>query len=179
MQPSQRGSMSQWPESWRPAGPFSMMHRFADQMDRMFDRVFEGFGAPSTERFGMWNLGEGFSPGVDIVERDGKLQISVDLPGMSRDDVKVDVTDDSIIIEGERKQEHEQREEGIYRVERAYGRFRRQIPLPEGVKSETATANFKNGVLQISLEAPASRSARRRIQIEGDEPGRKPGQSAA
>jgi HSP20 family protein len=179
MEPSQRSPMSAWQEPWPSTGPFSMMRRFADQMDRMFDRVFEGFGGPSMERGGMWGAVEGFSPGVDIVERDGKLLISADLPGLNKDDVKVDVTDDAIIIEGERKHEYEHRGEGVYRMERGYGRFRRHIPLPEGAKPETATATFKNGVLQVAVESPEIRASRRRIEIQGEGTERKPGQSAA
>ena len=73
---------------------------------------------------------------------------------------------------GERSEntEHEEREEGVYRSERGYGHFRRQIPLPHGVKTDTATANFKNGVLEITIEAPQLAKNRRRIQIQGEEP---------
>ena len=81
--------------------------------------------------------------------------------------------DDAILIEGERKYEHEERDQGVYRSERSYGQFRRQIPLPEGVKTDTATATFKNGVLEITMEAPLAKT-RRRIQIQGEE-----GQKAA
>ena len=70
---------------------------------------------------------------------------------------------------GERKYEHEERKEGVYRTERSYGQFRRQIPLPEGVKTETANANFKNGVLEVTMDAPQLAKARRRIQIQGEE----------
>ena len=74
-----------------------------------------------------------------------------------------------VMFMGERKYEHEKREEGVYRSERSYGQFRRQIPLPQGVKTETATANFKNGVLEITMEAPQFSKSRRRIQIQGEE----------
>ena len=162
-------------ESWPVWSPFSMMRRFADEMDRMF----EGFGSPGTERFSPWTAGERFSPEVDIFERDGKLVISADLPGLTKDDVKVDISEDAILIEGERKYEHEEREQGVYRSERGYGHFRRQIPLPEGVKPDTAKANFKNGVLEVTMDAPQLSKNRRRIQIQGEESGQKPGQSAA
>ena len=79
------------------------------------------------------------------------------------------MTEDAVLIEGERKYEHEKREEGIYRSERSYGSFRRQIPLPQGVKTDTATANFKNGVLEITIEAPQLAKNRRRIQIQGEQ----------
>ena len=161
-------------EPWPAFSPFRMMRRFADEMDRMF----EGFGFPTLERSSPF-AGERFSPEIDIFERDGKLVISADLPGLTKDDVKVDITEDAVIIEGERKYEHEEREEGLYRSERSHGRFQRHIHLPDGVKSETATAAFKNGVLQITMEAPQSSKNRRRIQIQGEETGgQKPGQAA-
>jgi HSP20 family protein len=159
VEPRRRGQTSRW-ESWPSFGPWGMMRRFADEMDRLF----EGFGGPLTERFGGWGFSDHFSPNVDIFERDGKIVIRADVPGMTKDDVKVDVTEDAVLIEGERKYEHEEREEGVYRTERSYGHFRREIPLPEGVKTDTASATFKNGVLEVTLEAPQLKN-RRRIQI--------------
>src|SRR5262245_8735074 len=151
---------------WPAFGPFGMM-------DRLFERMFEGRGLPATERLGLWSGLERFSPNVDIFERDGKLVIRADVPGLSKDDVNVDITDDAVIIEGERKSEHEQREEGVYRTERSYGHFRREIPLPEGVKTDTATANFKNGVLEVTMESPQPSKSRRRIQVQEGETGSK------
>ena len=161
------GQISRW-EPWSSFGPVGMMRRLVDDMDR----VFEDFGFPTWERSWPWTTSEAaatFSPHIDMYERDGKLVISADLPGLNKDDVKVDVTEDAVLIEGERKYEHEERKEGLYRTERSYGQFRRQIPLPEGVKTETATANFKNGVLEVTMEAPQLAKARRRIQIQGEE----------
>ena len=178
VEPRRQGQVSRT-QPWPSSGPFSMMRRFSDEMDRMFDRVFEGYGFPALERFSPWTASEAFSPHVDMFERDGKLVISADLPGLTKDDVKVDITEDAVLIEGERKYEHEQREEGVYRSERGYGQFRRQIPLPEGVKSETAKANFKNGVLEVTMEAPQIAKNRRRIQIQGEESTQKPGEKVA
>jgi len=155
---------------WSSFGPFGIMRRFFDDMDRMV----EGFGFPAFERFGSSSSMASFSPHVDVFEREGKFVISADLPGLNKDEVKVDVFDDSVVIEGERKYEHEQREEGgLYRLERGYGHFRRQIPLPQGIKTDTATANFKNGVLEIVIEAPQLTKNPKRIQIQGEESGGK------
>jgi HSP20 family protein len=172
IEPRRRGQMSRM-ESWPAFSPFSMMRRFADEMDRMF----EGFGLPNMERLSPWSSVERFSPEVDIFERNGKLVVRADLPGLSKDDVKVDITDDAVVLEGERKYEHEEREQGLYRSERGYGHFLRHIPLPEGVKTDTATATFKNGVLEITMDAPQLSKSRRRIQIQGEE-SQKPGQAA-
>jgi HSP20 family protein len=88
---------------------------------------------------------------VEVQERGGKLLVRVDLPGMAREDVKVEVTAETLTIEGERKQTVEKEEKGYYRSERSYGRFSRTIPLPEGVDANTAKAEFKNGVLEVSM----------------------------
>jgi HSP20 family protein len=122
---------------------------------------------------------ERFSPQVDMFERDGKLVVRADLPGMNKQDVTVEVTEDAVVIDGERKYEHEENEGGMYRSERSYGHFHREIPLPEGIKTENATANFKNGVLEVTLDASQAAKNRRRIDIQGEDANRKPGQSAA
>jgi HSP20 family protein len=130
-------------------------------------RRFEGLGSPGMERLSQRGFFDSFSPEVDMFKRNGKLVITADLPGMSKDDVRVEISDDYVILEGERKYAHEESEEGVYRSERGYGEFRRQILLPEGVKPETASANFKNGVLEITMEVPSGSKNRRRIQIHG------------
>ncbi len=149
------------------------MRRIFGEMDRMMDRFFEDFAFPSATRYRPWMMSERVTPEVDVFERNGKLIVCADLPGLTKDDLKVDITENALIIEGERKYEHEeQREEGFYRAERSYGQFHREIPLPEGVKADTATANFKNGVLEITMDAPQF-SARRHIQIQTGEAGEK------
>jgi len=176
MERQQGSQMSRRERDWEtPFTPSSLMRRFADQMDRML----EDFGFPSMERFGRSSGMEMFSPQVEMFERDRKLVVRADLPGMTKDDVKVEVTDDAIVIDGERKYEHEENEEGIYRSERSYGRFHREIPLPEGVKTDNATANFKNGVLEVTLDATDTAKNRKRIEIKGEDTSRKPDQSAA
>src|SRR5436190_22511066 len=82
MEPRQHGQLSKT-EGWPTAGPFSMMRRFADDVDRMFDRMFEGSAFPSLHRFSPWGMTEQFSPQVDIFERDGKIVVRADLPGLS------------------------------------------------------------------------------------------------
>ena len=170
----QTGQPVRYPQ-WPAFGPFGMMRRFADEMDRMF----EGFGLPTWERSKPWGRMGAFSPHIDVFERDGKLVLRADLPGLSKDDVKVEITDDAVVIDGERKYEHEENEEGVYRSERSYGQFHREIPLPEGVKTENATANFKNGVLEVTVDAPQVAKNRRQIEIQGEGPTSKPGRTAA
>ena len=82
----------------------------------------------------------------------------VDLPGMAREDIKVEVTDETLTIEGERRHTEEKEEKGYYRSERSYGRFARTIALPEGADATTAKAEFKNGVLEVALDLPKRRT---------------------
>ena len=144
--------------------PFSMMNRFADEMERIFGGF--GFGQGSLTPRG-WGMGGQFdwSPQIEVHERDGKFIVRADLPGLSKEDVKVDINDDVLTIRGERKQEHEENREGFYRSERSYGSFFRSIPLPEGVNAEEAQASFRDGVLEITMPAP-QRTERRGRQIE-------------
>jgi HSP20 family protein len=91
----------------------------------------------------------------------------------------VDVSEHAVTIEGERKCEYEHTEEGVYTYERAYGHFRREVPLPEVVKTDTAKAKFKNGTLEITFEAPETARNRRRLPIGEDTVSDKKGETAA
>lgn len=143
--------------------PFRMLDRFADEVDRMFDDFGLGRrwrGSPAIADIRAW------SPEVEVLQRANELVVRADLPGMSKDDIKVDVTDDAITIQGERRHEHEEEREGFYRTERSYGSFYRTIPLPEGAMSDQAKASFKDGVLEITLPAPPEQVTRgRRLEI--------------
>jgi HSP20 family protein len=107
-----------------------------------------------------------WSPDVEVEQREGKLLVRVDLPGMDRKDVKLEVTDEALTIEGERKQTIEKEEKGYYRTERSYGRFSRTIALPEGADPNTAKAEFKNGVLEVAMAlTSAAPPAARKLEI--------------
>ena len=159
--------------------PTAFMQRFRDEMDRLFEDF--GFGrnwlAPWSDRGGsLWPRGFGetgqslWSPQVEVFERAGRLVVRADLPGLKREDVKVEITDDAVVISGERKSEHEESSEGYYRSERSYGSFMRRIPLPEGVTADDADATFRNGVLEVTMAAPQRQSRSRQIEItEGGE----------
>jgi HSP20 family protein len=139
--------------------PFGLMRRFTEEMDKMF----EGFGAGR----GLQQSGAGFfAPQVEVFEREGQLVVRADLPGMTKDDVRVEVTDDGLLLEGERRCEHQENQGGVYRSERSYGRFHRLVPLPEGVNAENAQASFNNGVLEITMQAPKRQSRGRQIEIQ-------------
>jgi HSP20 family protein len=151
--------------------PFSLMRRFSDEMDRIFGDFSLGGGfAPDFGR----ELGRladletsTWLPQVEVFERDRKLTIRADLPGLSKDDIDVNITDDGVEIRGERHQEREENDEGYYRSERSYGSFYRKIPLPSGANADEANATFRDGVLEITVPAPERQREpqSRRIEI--------------
>jgi len=145
--------------------PFGLMNRFSEEMNRLFNDF--GFGTNLMPRgFGReFEKLTSWSPQTEVFERDNQLVIRADLPGMSRDDINVDLEDDRIIIQGERHNERETEERGFYQTERSYGSFYRVIPLPEGVDGEQAKADFQNGVLEITMPKPEQKSRTRRLEI--------------
>jgi len=153
----------------RTVSPFSFMRRYSEEMERLFGEF--GFARDLPSGFGREFVGltdmEGsiWSPQVEAFERDGKLVIRADLPGLTKDDINVDITDDAIKIRGERRQEKEENKEGYYRSERSYGSFYRELPLPNGINREEANATFQNGVLEITIPAPARQPSSRSLEI--------------
>jgi len=149
--------------------PFALLREMTGEFDRIF-------GAPSGGQLPLVRnreLGElpDWTPQIDMFEKDNRLVARVDLPGMKKDDVKVDVSDGYLTIFGERKRETEEKKDRLYRTEREYGTFYRAIALPDGVKPEEVKATFAEGVLEISVPLPVRTDQRpHRIQIE-DAPG--------
>ncbi len=140
--------------------PFSMARRLSEEMDRAFASAF-GLSHGSPER-GMW------SPPVEVRERNGNIEICAELPGMNKEDIKVECTAEGISIEGEKRKEQESDEGGFHRSERIYGHFFRMIPLPEGIDPSKIKAEFKNGVLQIHAPIPERlRKDARQIPVNG------------
>lgn len=149
--------------------PFGFMRRFANDMERLFED-FEGFSFPSIFRKESLPFGKDFEqvawvPQIEVMQKDDQFIVRADLPGLKKSDVKVDVTDNLLTISGERKEEKEEKREGFYRSERSYGSFYRRIPLPEGAKTDTATAEFTDGVLEINMKAPEREPRTRRLEI--------------
>jgi HSP20 family protein len=106
-------------------------------------------------------------PPMDLVEADDHFVLKADLPGLSEQDISIEVRDNALTISGERKAEHEKRERGWYRVERSFGRFSRSLTLPEGVDPDSISAGFDRGVLQVTIPKPEQRKPRR-IAIGGE-----------
>lgn len=115
------------------------------EINRMFDRFFRGFEEEEELKMMKW------SPRVDISETDDEYIVRADVPGVSKDDIKITIKDNVLTISGEKKQEKETKNENFHRIERVYGSFTRTFTLPSAVKVDKVEARFKDGVLTIKL----------------------------
>jgi HSP20 family protein len=150
------------PSLWTGSPFSSIFQRWNDEMDRLFQDVGFGRRGPSmaVEGARVW------SPQIEVFQKGNDLIVRADLPGLSKDDVQVDINENVLTIQGERRQEHEEEREGWYRNERSFGSFYRDVPLPEGTIADSAKATFKNGVLEVVLQAPPREVSRgRRLEI--------------
>jgi HSP20 family protein len=130
---------------------------FAQEFDRLFGSLFET-GARRAQRW---------VPPMDLVEADEYFVLKADLPGLSEEDVAIEVQDNVLTISGSRQAEHERKEQGWFRLERSYGTFSRSLTLPDGVDAEKVEASFDRGVLEIRIPKPEERKPRR-IAIGGN-----------
>ena len=127
--------------------PVRELDSLQSDMNRLFDRFFDnGRAGNGTAR--RW------IPAMDLVESEDHIVLRADLPGMTEDDVEIEIKDGVLTVSGERKAEHEEKREGFHRVERAFGRFSRSLTLPQGVAADKVTAGFDNGVLEVKVPKP-------------------------
>lgn len=125
-------------------------------MDDFFGDMFTGFGFLKTSKI----------PAVDVYERDNKVIVKAELPGIDKKDIRVNLEEDILTISGELKEEREEKEKGRYYSERYFGKIQRSIRLPEGVKLEDIRATYKNGVLNVEIPKGESEKKRKEISIE-------------
>ena len=162
--------------------PFLAIRRFMEDMDRLASDFGFGSSLLSPSLFGQESsgglpglqqqggrAGSGLStfwnPQVDVFQRGDQIVVRADLPGLKKEDVHVEIDQDTLTIRGERRQELEDRSEDFYRSERSYGNFQRSIALPEGVTPDDAQASFNDGVLEITVKTPKQQQRSKRIQI--------------
>lgn len=146
--------------------PFALWRQVTAELERAFDEPFWASRWPlfraAAAREANW------APKVDVFERDNRLVTRVDLPGVKKEDVTVEVTDGHLALSGERKRETEDKKDNVYRTEREHGSFYRAVALPEGVKVEDVKATFADGVLEVSVPLPARPEAKaRKVEIQG------------
>ena len=156
------GALAYRPEVYFPFGsllganPFNMMKRFSEEMDRTF-ASFGNFTPPA--EVDLW------APPLEVKHKEGKFIVTAELPGLTKEEVKVEVIEEALVIEGERKRMKEVKEEGFYRSERFYGKFYRTIPLPKGAKPEEIKAELTNGILEVVIPVPVVKPNLRQIPI--------------
>jgi HSP20 family protein len=139
--------------------PMRNLASFQDEMNRMFQEFFRG----GTGEEAGWGL-RTWTPAVDIYDTDDALILKAELPGVSKDDVSLEIHNNTLILRGERKHEAEVKEGDYYRAERAYGTFQRSFVLPTLVDQDKVQATYTDGVLELRL--PKSEAAKpKRIAI--------------
>jgi len=148
--------------------PFDSLHR---EINRVFDHFFEDFGlpyrSPLYERSLSSDFYKSFSPKFNINETDKEIEIEVELPGMTEEDVKVDLHDGVLTIQGEKKFQKEDKKDNYHLVEHSYGKFQRSVRLPEGIKEDQIEAKMKNGIMQILIPKDEKvQSKVKRIEIK-------------
>lgn len=144
--------------------PFGLLRQMTSELDRMFDEPF--FAAFPWPPRVLAAKDPTWSPDIDVFEKDNCLITRIDLPGMKKEEVKVEVTDGHLAISGERRSEKEEKKDNEYRSERAYGSFYRAVPLPKGAQLESVKATFADGVLEVSVPVAAkAQPAPRQIEI--------------
>ncbi len=137
---------------WNPWREMPTVH---NRLNRFFDDPFLRIGRMDEEaNLGMWN------PAVDLYEKDDHFVIKAELPGVDKNDIKVDLKDRVLTLSGERTYDNEVGEENYYRKERSYGKFQRAFTLPTDVDSDKITAEFKDGVLRVEVPKPEEKKAK-------------------
>jgi HSP20 family protein len=148
---------------WEPAREISSIQ---NEMNRLFNTFFD---TPTAN--GGTSPARRWVPAMDLVEAENEFVLKADLPGLSEENVSIEVEDNVLTISGERKAEHEERKEAYYRVERAFGRFSRSLTLPEGIDPEAVKASFEHGVLEVRVPKPEAKKPRKvAISVGGGEP---------
>jgi HSP20 family molecular chaperone IbpA len=133
---------------------FGPLHTLSDDIEH----AVRGFALAPKEDF--------WTPVVEVRKCNGELVVSAELPGIRKDDVNVELTEEALIIHGERKREHTEDHNGYHRTERSYGQFYRTIPLPEGARTDQVKAELTHGVLRVSIPTPETKKQPRMVPVE-------------
>lgn len=146
------------PDPWERAMGFPLLNRLGREFDAMFGRL--GFERPFAEM-----APSAWTPQIELIAKPGEFCVKVDVPGMKKEDLTIEMTDEHMVVKGERRQEKEEKKDGYIKTERSYGSFVRTVPLPEGVKPESAKAAMHDGVLEITMPMIKVEPQRRRLEI--------------
>lgn len=146
-----------------PRKPMHEMEAMQRRMEDMFDR-FSGFFGPWDHERPVWDT-ESWTPALESHMSNGNIVVKADLPGIDPKEVSISVTGNQLKIEGERKQEEKKEDKDYSYQEVRYGKFSRMMTLPDGVDPDQVKANYKDGVLEISMPAPAQMTSKK-VEIE-------------
>lgn len=148
---------------WEGTFGFPLFHRLSRELDAMFERF--GMERPVFEELPrMW------TPEVEVSTKNNELLVKVDVPGMKKEEMTIEVVENVLVVRGERKQEKEEKKEGFFRTERTYGSFYRSLPLPEGANPELAKATMHDGVLEVTMPMVKVEEKVRKLEITTPEP---------
>ena len=149
--------------------------RMLTEPGALLRRMFRDFDAWSEPRFPLaarrsrTSAEAPWMPPLEMSERDHRLAITLELPGLKKEDIAVNLTDEGLVIEGERAHDAAKSNDEWFTTERSYGRFYRVVPLPEAVDFKEVRAMFRNGVLEISLPITAAPAkAAHTVPVEGE-----------
>jgi HSP20 family protein len=132
---------------WEPSRRSGELYSLQREFNRLFGTVFDS-------QTGVARPARRWVPAVDLLEEGDRYVLRADLPGLTEDDVKIEVEDRVLTVSGERSSQSEERKDGYYRLERSSGSFSRSVRLPEGVDAEAIEANFEHGVLEVKIPKP-------------------------
>jgi HSP20 family protein len=149
-----------------PRDVSSLLRQMRSELDEMFEQPFWGTSHLPAFFKGVAET-PAWAPRIEVFEKDHRLVTRAELPGLKKEDIKVEIADGQLAISGERKREFEQKKDNVFRSEREYGSFYRSVPLPDGVKLEDVKATFADGVLEVSVPLPARpEAAVRTVEIQ-------------
>ncbi|TCK32823.1 HSP20 family protein [Paraburkholderia sp. BL8N3] len=146
----------------------SVRQPLSDPLQRLNDLIRDPFGGLGLlgSWFGDFSPSQ-FQPRVDVIDDGDALRIVAELPGLTRDEVELEVIEDMLVLSGDKRIESKMEEKGCYRVERSFGHFQRAIPIPTGIDLDGAEAKFDNGILTVRIpKAPGVVAAKRPIEIK-------------
>lgn len=147
-------------------GNIWQLHR---EMDRLFDEAFRGFGLPSrlTSKLSTDETAS-FRPKLNVASDDKQYTISLEAPGLAQQDIKLELNGRTLLIQGEKRFEKEDKDKHYYRIERRYGQFQRVLDVPDDVELAKITAKMDNGLLNINLPRTAAphQNGQRQIPIQ-------------
>ncbi len=154
-----------WGRPHVPAAQTSPLDLFQQEMNRLFDDFFKGFGVRTLG--GEGEAAGTFVPQIDMAEDTKEIKVTAELPGMDEKSIDINVSKDVLTLKGKKEEQKEQKGEQMYYAERSFGSFTRVIPLPAEVNPDKAEATFSKGILNITLpKIQKEKQAHKKIEVK-------------